>query len=370
VRVAGPMLNPMLIPGGRSIQVLTHLIRTRKIPHAMLFTGIDGVGRYQTAIRLAMALNCTGQPDISTESDGQNTNGDSQDPAYWPVCGSCPACRKIITGEHPDILSIQPAGNALKIDQIRSLCDTLALKPYDARYRFAILEKAQAMTLPAANALLKMLEEPPARTTLILIANKPSDLLPTIFSRCQHLRFPPLPEEQIARSIADSEGISEEASRLIAAMAGGSHQTAREMDSGQWLRQRHWLMDELMQIHRGPAPDKTGSTRRIMALADILARDPQHIFHLLGIMKSWLRDLAMVAFTPEHTINRDRTDQIKEVAASVPSQTFVGSFEALEKIEKQILANANPRLALETYLATLAQNISTSGGLESIKNYG
>lgn len=352
------------------MRILTNLVRTRKIPHAMLFTGIDGVGRYRTAIRFAMALNCAEQPKIPIDSGGQRTFEDIEATAHWPVCGTCQACKKIHAGGHPDILHIQPAGNAIKIAHIRSLRDTLALKPYEARYRFAILEKAQVMTLPAANALLKMLEEPPTWTTLILIANKSSDLLPTITSRCQHVRFPPLPEKQIARSIAASESIGKEEAQIVAAMASGSYRTAQEAASVQWLRQRNWLINELMRMHTGAASVKNGVIRRILAVADILAHDPQQLFNLLGIIKSWLRDSAVLPLAPERMINRDKVDQMKKMTSSVPPRMFINGFEALEKTEKQIQANANPRLALETYLIKLAQDISTPGGLESFRDYG
>ena len=360
-----------MINRSRPIRILTHLLRTRKIPHAMLFTGIDGVGRYRTAIRFAMALNCTKTPKDSFNSGGKRTFEDIEDTDSWPVCGTCPACKKIQAGGHPDILHIRPTGNAIKIADIRSLGDILALKPYEAFYRFAILENAQAMTLSAANALLKMLEEPPAGTTLVLIANKSSDLLSTIISRCQHVRFPPLPEEQIVHSIiATSEDISPEAAHIIAAMAGGSDQAAREAASAKWIRQRGWLINELDRMPTNTASFTKGIPRRILAMADMLTHDPQQLSKLLGIIKSWLRDLAVLPFAPERIINRDTVDQMKPMTSDVSSQTFISGFEALEKIEKQIQANANPRLALEIFLIKLAQDISTSGGLESVENYG
>ncbi len=337
----------------------------------MLFTGMDGVGRYRAAIWFAMALNCAKKPKISFDSGDQRAFGEAEETDSWPgCCGTCPACKKIQAGEHPDILHIQPAGNAIKISQIRSLGDILALKSYEAHYRFAVLENAQTMTLSAANALLKMLEEPPAGTTLVLIANKSSDLLSTITSRCQHIRFPPRPEDQIAHALATSGGIGPEAARIVAAMAGGSFQAARDTASTQWFQQRDWLIRELVQMPTNVAAFKKGIIRRIIAMADMLVLDPQQLINLLGIIKSWLRDLAVLPFAPERIINQDTVDQMKQMTTSVSPQVFINGFEALEKIEKQILSNANPRLALETYLIKLAQDISTSGGLESVGNYG
>jgi len=335
----------------------------------MLFTGIDGVGRYRAAIRFAMALNCANRPEIPLDPDAQRTET-IDTTASWPVCETCHACKKIHAGEHPDILHIKPAVNVIKIAPIRSLRDTLALKPFEARYRFVIVESAQAMTIPAANALLKVLEEPPMRTTLILMANKSSDLLPTITSRCQHLRFPPLPEKQIAHSVAATAGIDFETAQIVATIASGSNQAAQEIVSANWLGQRDWLIDELMQMHTGEASVKNGVIRRILATADKLAQHPKKLANLIGIIKSWLRDLAVLPLTPARVINQDKLDQMETITSSVPTRTFISGFEALEKLEKQIRANANPRLALETYLIKLSKDISTPGGYESVKFYG
>ncbi len=349
-------------------RVLTNLLRTGKIPHALLFTGIDGVGRYHAAIEFAMALNCTAPKADSTTRDDRRPG--EKDGAAWRACGTCPTCKKINAGMHPDIIRVQPANNAVKIAHIRSLRDALALKPYDARHRFAIVEKAQLMTVPAANALLKILEEPPAGTTLILIASKPSDLITTITSRCQHLRFPPLPEAQIAKAIAASEGIDAASARIIAAMAGGSDQTARDTASEQWLRHRDWLIDELIQMHHPANADRESRFRRTLVIADVLARDSQQLPNRLGIIKSWLRDAAVLPFAADQVINRDKTDQIAPMAASVSPRTLSNCFKDLEKTEKQIRANANPRLALETFLISLMQAISPVDGMASIGNHG
>jgi DNA polymerase III gamma/tau subunit len=105
-------------------------------------------------------------------------------------------------------------------------------------------------------------------------------------------------------------------------------------------------------------------------MADILAQHPQHLVNLLGIIKSWLRDAAILPFMPDRLVNQDKADQVAQMISSIPSSTIINSFEELEKTEKQIQANANPRIALETYLIRLAQALSTLGEMESVGDYG
>ena len=345
------------------MRILMKRIRNRKIPHALLFKGIDGIGRYQAAVRFAMTLNCTRQAKIRIDSfDRASFDDKDDDPSHFPACETCPSCKKIISGSHPDILHIKPAGSAIKIDQIRSLRDTLGLKPYEARRRVAILEKAQKMTIPAFNALLKVLEEPPERTTMILIANKSSDLLPTIVSRCQQIRFAPVPDDQITRSLADRQGVGIKRAHIAAAMAGGSFDVAKKMTSNQWQRQRDWMLSEMTLLNQGESTNGRRSLRRTMALAEKLANDQQTLDNVLVVIKSWLRDLAIWPFMPQDIINRDMAAQIGKLASAIDAETFFTGFTALENIEKQIRANANPRLALETYLIKLTHNMPTSGG--------
>ena len=107
------------------------------------------------------------------------------------ACGQCQPCRQILANSHPDIISVKPQGDTLRINQIRELLGLLAMKPHSAKHRVVIIAESHTMNPEAANALLKVLEEPPANTTLILTAAQKSDLLPTILSRCRHIGSSP-----------------------------------------------------------------------------------------------------------------------------------------------------------------------------------
>ena len=220
----------------RPVRILTAFLHKKTIPHALLFTGIDGVGKNRIATLFAMTANCADR----TGSSGSAASSPAA--AGLHPCGVCRSCRKIEKGIHPDILRVQPDGRMIRIHQIRSLIETLSLKPMEARRRFVIIEQAETMRPAAANALLKTLEEPPDRTILILMAGQAADLLPTIVSRCRHVRFHPVSVESIAERLVNEHGISVADATLAAAAADGSFTRALEIGESGWAAWRNWLI--------------------------------------------------------------------------------------------------------------------------------
>ncbi len=186
-----------LIGQGRAKTILQHSLERKRISHAYLFVGPTGTGKRTLALEFAAALNCL----------------EDQRP-----CGSCRNCRRIAEGNHPDVTVFQPEGRSFKIDQIRQVQQLISLKPYEARSKIFILDGAEAFTEQAANSLLKTLEEPPAYSVLILLADD-SALLPTITSRCTLVHFQPLPQETVEQYLSQ-KGIT--AATEVAAVSGGS----------------------------------------------------------------------------------------------------------------------------------------------------
>lgn len=146
------------------------------MPHAYLFSGPRGAPTYDAAIALAMALCC--------EALDLRRRGEA--------CGECDACAKIATGIHPDVVTLVREGAAqiVPIESVRNqVIARMGMPPHEGEVRVFIVEEATSMAPPAANALLKTLEEPPARTLFVLCTSAPDQLLPTIRSRCQRVRF-------------------------------------------------------------------------------------------------------------------------------------------------------------------------------------
>lgn len=332
-----------IIDQERPIRILTSFLTHGTIPHALLFTGIEGVGKRTAAIAFAMACNCTG--------NGGEKLAASQEPrAAVEPCGKCAACRKIVSGNHADVLRVAPAGLQIKIDQIRELCQCLAMKHHEARVRFALIVDAHRLNPSAGNALLKMLEEPPARTVLILTAPQKADLLPTIVSRCQHLSFKPIARHHLAAILHKAYRLSPDEAAATADLADGSVTRALAMHRGRWVQRRNWLMAELAGLGRQ-------STSVLLALAERLSREKTDLFEYLDLMAAWVRDVAVARCAPERIIHRDLHAQLVALSETIPERICLQAAETILEARRRIHANANPRLACEGLLLNMAASL-------------
>ncbi len=314
-----------------AIRILSAFLGRDTIPHALLFTGVDGTGKRTAALAFAMACNCTGLD-----------RGISVDP-----CGACRSCGKIASGNHPDIHLVAPKGAYLRIDQVRALGRDLALKPYEARVRVAILSDAHAMNPEAGNALLKLLEEPPDRTILILTAPQASDLLPTIVSRCQPVRFNPIPPSLLKDHLTDRHDMGEAEASVTAMLAGGSLARALSMKGSDAIRRRAWLLGEMTTLSEKPISS-------LMALAEKLSGNKETLQDHLEIIASWFRDLVVHRYAPDNLLNRDLAGQIGRRAESDPVPVLLGRVGAIQAAQRNLRSNANARLTLEVLLLQLA----------------
>jgi DNA polymerase III subunit delta' len=181
----------------RAVARLRAALTSGRVPHAYLLTGPPGAGKRACALALASALNCLHAPQEG--------------------CDLCDACAKIAQGIHPDVVTLEREGAAqiVPIESIRqNVISRIGLAPHEARVRVFVIDEATALQPAAANALLKTLEEPPARTMFVLATVAPDQLLPTIRSRCQRVALVPG---------LDADGDPAGASRLAelaAALAG------------------------------------------------------------------------------------------------------------------------------------------------------
>jgi DNA polymerase III subunit delta' len=200
-------------------------LRTARVNHAYLFEGPDGVGKELAAFGLAQALVC--------------------EKAGAEACGTCSACVRALVDpksnrpKHPDIVVLEralyepaaigrrtPENQDLSIDQVRTLVLAHAqFPPHEGRARVFIVRRAEEMSTPAANALLKTLEEPISKMHFVLMTSQPDALLPTILSRVQRVRFAPLPDALVVELLL-SRGVTKETAERVAPLAGGSMEIA------------------------------------------------------------------------------------------------------------------------------------------------
>lgn len=301
-----------------------------KLRHAYLLVGPQGVGRRSLALRFAQALNCT-----ATGIPGE-------------PCGECRECRQIWDMVHPDMSLLEPeeGHKDIRIDQVRALQHTLALSPYTAKYRIALLPDFQRTTEEAANALLKTLEEPPDKVILLLTADTLENLLPTIVSRCEVIRLRPDSIAGAEAYLQSEKSLSPDEARLLAHLSGGRIGAATRLaEEPESLDQRRETLETLLDLLSATRVDR-------FRLAEELSKPYDKARAKAGAMiPIWLsfwRDVfvsASGAGLP--LVNVDFEDRIDQVAAALDLAAARALVLRHEEALAQLDSYGNVRLVLE-----------------------
>ncbi|MGV0715113.1 DNA polymerase III subunit delta' [Mycolicibacterium sp. XJ662] len=214
--------------------------------HAWLITGPPGSGRSVAALCFAAALQCT--------SDGV------------PGCGECRACATTMAGTHADVRRIIPEGLSIGVDDMRAIVQIASRRPATGRWQIVLIEDADRLTEGAANALLKVVEEPPPSTVFLLCAPSvdPEDIAITLRSRCRHVALVTPPVDAIARVLIETDGLAEGEARWAASVSGGHVGRARRLATDDDARQRR-------QRALGLARDAATPTRAYAAAEELVA---------------------------------------------------------------------------------------------------
>ncbi len=347
----------------RIVQALQRVIDTERVAHAYLFHGKDGVGKRAVALALAQALLCeTGRPI---------------------PCGTCNACHKVERLIHPDVHVLIPQPNDADtadvtarlqrlaehpyatIDYLRrpSLRDpektsskqatytvgrinevlrrTMSFRPVEGRYKVAILTDAHLLRTEAANAFLKLLEEPGAQTLFLLLTDRVDRLLPTIVSRCQRLRFEPLDTVQIEQALVQREGLDPDRAATIARMADGAYSRALDLAENEDLLAGRELVIDFFRLAYVHNIDKLADH---IEQVSRLGREP--VKGLLDLMLRWIRDLMLYrtlgAAAP--IVNIDQAEAIAKFCTHVPKADLEAMVRLVE--EARELVERNVQLGL------------------------
>jgi DNA polymerase III subunit delta' len=299
--------------------------------HAYLFAGPPGLGRRTLALRFAQALNCQTPLDAGIP------------------CGHCRTCKQIEAMQHADltVIEAETEGGTLKVDQIRETRRTLTFKPYQSNYRVAIFLRFQEANDNAANALLKTLEEAPSYAVLILTADNPEQLLPTIVSRCEVLRLRPLRVEDVSREL-ELRGFETGRAKLIAHISGGRFGYARQLiESDALLEKREERLNDMQSLIVASRVEK-------FAYADKLARDKETMRQAILIWLSYWRDVMLrTAQAKTPLINVDRNVEIEDLAGRLDLSVARGVVSGLENALEKMDRNVNSRLLAEVLLLDL-----------------
>jgi DNA polymerase III subunit delta' len=235
-----------------------------RLPHGLLLHGAAGLGKRELALRLAARLLCLA-------------------PADGDACGTCRSCELLLAGAHPDFVLVGPLEDSrfITVDQVRELAEFLALRPHTATRKAIVLHPADALNVNAANSLLKILEEPPLGSFLILVTDKPARLAATVRSRCTQIALPLPSRQQALAWLASGPDLGADPAVLLD-LAGGAPLRAVEFARGGFLEQRRQLLDDVIALreqHGSPltcaARWKTIGTRAALAwfhgmLADVV----------------------------------------------------------------------------------------------------
>jgi len=312
--------------------VVSHLktaMLAGRLSHAYLFLGPSGVGKATTARALAAALNCA-QP---------GADGDA--------CGTCPSCRRMQAGTHPDFLVIGPeeSKTQIKIEQIRELRRLTEYPPLGGGWRVVLIKPAEALTAvsdAAANALLKTLEEPPDRHLLVLTARGEAELLPTIVSRCHKLAFTPLPSALIIQELEKRRSLPRSQAALVAALSGGSLGRALALDPEELVRQRDQVLSDLAHLNRG-------ATGEVLSWAQRLTKNRADLNNFLLLAQLWYRDLLLSHFQAPTGLlaHQDLLPALEQARADDAPATWFANFAALGTAQRHLQANLNPELTLD-----------------------
>ncbi len=315
----------------RPIELLKRAIRKDQMAQSYLFLGNEGIGKKRVALQFAKAINC-----LEAES------GDA--------CDHCLSCKKIDGGLHPDVLLLEPEGQTIKVDQVRQMQKDLAYRPYEGKRRVCILTAADRMAPNMSNILLKTLEEPPLHTVIILLANNPKLLLPTILSRCQRIRFNSLPIPLVSEWLMEQKGLDEKEAHLLASLSGGSLGKALEIKE----EIRQIPREELLSGFLGLEPV---SPEKMETWSECLPSQREDLLLVLEVVKTLLRDLVVMKAVKDETklIHSDLLGGIRNVAEHWSLTSLLSRMEVLHQTTLAIRANANTKLALEAMMLSWAE---------------
>ena len=304
------------------------------LSHAYLLTGEKGSGKKSLARQMCLYAFC-------------------QRPGNGEPCGTCPACRKVLSGNHPDILPVlHEKPEIIKVDEIREqLLDTVTVKPYEGKRKFYIVDEAEKMAPQAQNALLKSLEEPPQYVTILLLAADEKALLDTVRSRCVKLRMEPVPDAEILSFLETEYGVPKEKAEICTAFAKGNPGLAVTLCSDEAFGN---LYKNTVNLCRNVRSMDAGA---IFEAAKSLAEDSASLKDFFALLSLWYRDVLMVKLSGAATglTFRDEKGALQKESSYVSAEGVSLLLSEIGLAGKRITANVNKELTIELLLLKMKE---------------
>lgn len=332
---------------------LKRMLVSDRLPGAMLFTGEEGIGKKLFALEIARALNC-------------------RSPRDQEACGVCPSCvrtlklnyplredaeewTQIIWTDHPDVGLVVAPKRVLRVDQMRQIEKEANFRPFEGKARVFLIDEADKLNDASANALLKVLEEPPKTSHLILITARPAMLLPTILSRCQMIRFSPLTPDEIESHLVKNDLVDRETARLRARAAGGSIGRALAGDLVTFTSQRKAMLKVLNALVL--SDDRAQLLRSAEQLNE--AQYKEEFEERLDVLETLVRDAWMLSLGVESSqlVNEDLSAELTEISKKLDSSRAADWILQIEDLREQLMVNINRKVTTDALFLVMAGDV-------------
>lgn len=316
----------------RVIKLLVNSIEKERLAHAYLFEGKKGTGKKAVGVLLAKSFLCEDLKD------------------YEP-CQNCRNCKRIDSGNHPDVHIIEPDGLSIKKGQIQELQEEFSKSGVESSKKLYMIVHADKMTVNAANSLLKFLEEPNANTIAILLTEQYHKMLNTILSRCQLLSFHPLQPKVIQETLKES-GVSANIAALVSQLTNDTD-AAFELSKDDWFAQARMKVIKLYEVlvnRKGQAALYI-HTEWMSHFNDKEKQDTG-----LDLLLYLYKDILSVQVgNDEQVIFQDLIQLVKQHALQMTQRSVTEKITSILEAKKRLHANVNPQLLMEQLVLTLQE---------------
>jgi DNA polymerase-3 subunit delta' len=339
-----------LVGNQRVKQIIERMLESQRLPGALLFTGEEGIGKKLFALEIARALNCRSLRGV--QGCGECSSCQRISRFNYPQSEDSEDWKQIIWTDHGDVGMVVAPKRVLLVDQMRQIEREANFRPFEGKARVFLIDDADKLNEPAANALLKVLEEPPPTSHLILITSQPAMLLPTIRSRCQVVRFSPLTSAEIEEYLIRNQSAPKKEAALRARVARGSIGRALASDVLTLTEQRSAMLEVLKALAL------TGDRIQLLRAAEELneARYKDEYETRLDILETLIRDaLALAVGTPEtRIVNEDLLNQLLAIGKKVSTGQAARWITQIEELREQLIVNINRKVATDALLLSMA----------------
>jgi len=342
-----------LIGNSRVKAVLKRMLVSDRLPGAMLFTGEEGIGKKLFALEIARALNCRTPKD--NEACGVCASCVRIMKLNYPTRDAADEWTQIIWTDHPDVGLVIAPRRVLRVEQMRQIEKEANFRPFEGKARVFLIDEADKLNDASANALLKVLEEPPRTSHLILITARPAMLLPTILSRCQMIRFSPLTPAEIESHLVKTE-LDAKTARLRARAAGGSLGRALSGDLVTFTSQRKAMLKVLNALVL--SDDRAQLLRSAEQLNEAQYKD--EFEDRLDVLETLIRDAWMLSLGVDSSriVNEDLSAELKEVAQKMDPSRAGDWILQIEDLREQLIVNVNRKITTDSLFLVMAGDVA------------